>query len=200
VKNSELSDDVKSKIIEMKTKFHESLLETESSYKSNFEISTKLGDVSKSDLFNELLTKSFDRLIEKRKETVVRYIYEKFTTQHEIELSEEQMKSLVALIKSYAGAYMYHNDTSDARDQLLKWIGDKNVGVSELISYDRKVSLESVAELIRRSWNSGIDDLFFLYRNQVAQELSEKYDVSSESVYKYATRGYSSANDINPYK
>jgi hypothetical protein len=201
VNNSELSDDVKSKIIEMKTKFHESLLETESLYKSNFEIYTKLGGVSKSDLFNELLTKSFDRLIEKRKESVINVIYNKFTGDYEIDLSEEQMESLVALVKSYAGAYMYHRDTSDAKNQLTKWIGSKNVGISEIkFSDGRVVVTESVTELIRRAWNAGIDDLFSMYRNQVLTELGERYDVSTESIYKYATRGYSSANDIDPYK
>ena len=202
VNDSDLSDDKKSKIIQLKTRLHESLMDSDSTYKRNFEVYTKLKDISKLDLFNRVINEIFGRMIKNDKNQIVRAIRNRFEDSYDIELNEEEMELIIKLLRSYLVSYMTLTDSQDARSQLYYWIRNKEVGISNLQltsdSDDRKTSI--VCDLITRIFlYDGVDDIFLKYRDQVLQEIGEEYNIGSSSVYKYI-RGGIPMDDINPYK
>jgi len=200
VNDSDLSDDKKSKIIQMKTRFHEALMVSDSTYRRNFEVYTKLKDISKLDLFNRVINETFGRMIKNDKDQIVRIIRNRFEDSYDIELNEEEMELIIKLLRSYLISYMIRRDSQDARNQLYYWIKNKEVGISNLrltSDSDRKPSI--VCDLITRIFNyGGVDDIFIKYRDQVLQEIGEEYNIVSSAVYRYI--GGIPMDDINPYK
>lgn len=194
VRNSKISESLKSEIIDDITKYHEFLIENDSRYKREYQIRKKLKGLTHKELYLNFYKSVWNQLLEK--ELGISDSIKREFEYYGIEPNEENIDLGLKIIDALVLVFISYQDTSDSRTIVNNWLEDSN----ELkIKINKIKPFRDFTEICRRIFRDDLRDEVISIISDEKDEFAKKYDFQdSDVLYRYI-RDSVNFHTMNPF-